>query len=191
MQQDNVLFREVQRFRQPWLWAIMLGCTLPIIAYFGYGMVKQLILHQEWTGSGKSDAELLIGGTIAIVVTLITLSLFGFLRLITEVRSDGLYVRFFPFHFSFKRIPLEDVETFEAVTYRPLLQYGGWGIRFTRGGKTYNVSGNRGVRLNFTNGRHLLIGSHKANELTQAIESVFQLFPGRGGSFQGDCAGSS
>ena len=131
------------------------------------------------------------GMLVAIVVTLIILWLFRSLRLITEVRGDGLYVRFFPFHFSFKRIPLEEVETFEAVTYRPLLQYGGWGIRFTRGGKAYNVSGNRGVRLNFTNGRHLLIGSQKADELTQAIESVFQLFPGRGGSFQGDCAGNS
>jgi TATA-box binding protein (TBP) (component of TFIID and TFIIIB) len=39
-------------------------------------------------------------------------------------------------------------------------------------GKAYNVSGNKGVQLVFKNGKKLLIGSQKADELAKAIESV-------------------
>ncbi len=173
--EENVLFREVQRFRQWWLWAIVLGSTLPVAAVLAYGMIMQLLLKREWFGSfgsGEPDAELLVGGAIGIAITLLVLCLFWRTRLITEVRTGGLYVRFVPFHFSFKRIGLEQATSIEAVTYRPILRYGGWGIRWARGGKAYNVSGNRGVRLSFASGRHLLIGSQQPGELARAIESI-------------------
>jgi len=36
-------------------------------------------------------------------------------------------------------------------------------------GKAYNVSGNRGVQLEFTDGKCLLIGSQKPEQLDSAI----------------------
>jgi hypothetical protein len=39
------------------------------------------------------------------------------------------------------------------------MEYGGWGIKYGKMGKAYNVSGNRGVQLEFTDGKRLLIGS--------------------------------
>jgi len=63
----------------------------------------------------------------------------------TEVRDDGVYFRFFPLHLSFHRIGLEEIVRFEVQTYRPIRDYGGWGIRYGWKGKAYNVSGNRGV----------------------------------------------
>jgi hypothetical protein len=90
-------------------------------------------------------------------------------NLTTEVRNDGLYIRFFPFHLSFHRIAPEDIKEFEARTYRPLRDYGGWGIRYGREGKAYNVSGNRGVQLVLSDGKQLLIGSQRPDELTEAL----------------------
>jgi hypothetical protein len=54
-------------------------------------------------------------------------------------------------------------------TYRPIRDYGGWGIRYGRGGKAYNVSGNRGVMLELSDGQKLLIGSQRPEELANAI----------------------
>ena len=94
--------------------------------------------------------------------------LFRQLRLITEVRPDGLYLRFAPL--KEKRIPFETIKACAARTYRPIMDYGGWGMRYTRKGNALNVSGNEGVRLEFHRGKSLMIGSQRANELAAAIK---------------------
>jgi hypothetical protein len=58
----------------------------------------------------------------------------------------------------------------EVRTYRPMREYGGWGVKYGRAGKAYNVSGNRGVQLKLTSGKGLLIGSQRPEELAQAIQ---------------------
>jgi hypothetical protein len=99
--------------------------------------------------------------------------LFWVLKLETEVRPDGLYVRYFPFHIHFKRFGAEDFSEYYARTYRPIREYGGWGIRCSFGkGKAYNVSGNKGVQLVFKSGKRLLIGSQRDEELEEAIRSI-------------------
>ncbi len=100
--------------------------------------------------------------------------LFLVANLTVEVRSDGLYYRFFPFHWSFHRISAESLAKYEVQTYRPIRDYGGWGIRYGRGGKAYNVSGNRGVMLELSDGQKLLIGSQKPDDLANAISLGFR-----------------
>jgi len=95
-------------------------------------------------------------------------------RLTTEVRGGRLYIRFFPRHLSFRRIQLDDVARCDAVTYRPVRDYGGWGIKGGRGSRAYNVSGNRGVRIDYADGTHLLIGSQRPDELAHAIRSLME-----------------
>jgi hypothetical protein len=97
------------------------------------------------------------------------LYIFYILRLETEVRYDGLYVRFYPL--TSKTINFTEIVYCEARTYHPIKEYGGWGIRYGwKRGKAYNVSGNRGVQLEFQNGKKLLIGSQRPEELAQAIK---------------------
>jgi len=90
------------------------------------------------------------------------------------VRDDGVYIRFHPIHRAFRGFLWQEIESLEARTYRPIREYGGWGIRFGAGGKAYNVSGNRGLQLTFRGGRtkHVLIGSQRAEELAMAVESA-------------------
>ncbi len=49
-------FREVQKFRQKWLWALLLGLLL----LFGWGLYQQLVLGRPWGNHPKSDQGLLI-----------------------------------------------------------------------------------------------------------------------------------
>jgi len=168
----DVIFREVQRFKQRWLWALIVVSVLVSVGLFGWGMVQQLVFGEPWGDRPMSDTGLAVTGTLTILLHLGIIALFAVCRLIIEVRSEGLYIRFVPFHLSYRRIPLEDLESFEALTYRPMREYGGWGIKGGRGGTAYNVSGDRGVRLNYATGRHILIGSQRADELAEAIGKV-------------------
>lgn len=166
-----VYFREEQKFRQPVLWIIIGTAT----GFSFWSAVQGVMAIIERTG--KFDAT--SGGInlavfIAIaLINLLVIGLFFSARLSSEVRPDGLIIKFFPFHFRWKTIPLGNVDTIEAVTYSALKEYGGWGIRAGYKKKAYNVSGNEGVRITYSDDHHILIGSGQRNELLAALKKVW------------------
>lgn len=165
--QNRVYFSEAQTFRQPWIWTLLIVLTLAAVVCFGYGMIKQLGFGQPWGDRPLSDNALAIVGPLVILFSIAMIYLFLKLKLVTEVRDDGLYIRFFPL--SRQIIRYETIEASYVRTYRPLKEFGGWGIRYGRGGKAYNVSGNQGVQLELSGGKRLLIGSRQPQKLTDAI----------------------
>lgn len=112
--------------------------------------------------------DLLLGNGILLLVIFLLLGL----RLDTEIRNDGVYVRFFPFALRLKRYGWEEIEKAYVRPYKPLLEYGGWGIRYGRKGKALNVSGNMGLQLELKNGKKLLIGTRKPEVLQAVIEEL-------------------
>ena len=159
------LYRETQYFRQVWLWALVLFISLLSL----YGAFQQLILGTPFGNNPAPDSVTVV---LAIIFGIV-LPLFMYtMNLTTEVHSDGLYIRYFPFHLSFHRIAAEEIQRYEVCTYSPIKDYGGWGIRFGRKGKAYNVSGNRGVQLELSNRKHLLVGSQKPEELVEALNTA-------------------
>jgi len=160
---DDPIYREEQRFTQTWLRMLLWTSPLIVIAVIAWAV------HES---PGQRTMLMLVGLGAVVLDVLLGPGLLHITKLITEVRRDGLYVRFFPFHFSFKWISLDRVKKVEAVRYRPLREYGGWGIRRGSGGRAYNVRGDSGVRLDFGDGSHLLIGSQRADELAAAIRRI-------------------
>ncbi|MHC4457807.1 MAG: DUF6141 family protein [Planctomycetota bacterium] len=164
-EENNVIFREVQKFS---LWlrlvVVFVVCLTVVIAY---SRLREKILP-----SGEI-LPIIFVVFIAILFPTAIAVLFSIMKLETEVRDESLYVRFFPFHISFKKFTADDLSQFYARTYKPIREYGGWGIRCGLGktGKAYNVSGNKGVQLVFKNDKRLLIGSQKPDELAEAIGS--------------------
>jgi hypothetical protein len=166
---EEILFTERQRFRQWWLWLILLG----INGLFLFGVYKQIIGEQQFGSKPMSNTELLIATGLTIILTL----LFVNFRLDTIIRKDGIYVRFFPFHFSFKHYSWEKISKAYIREYSPITEYGGWGLRlglFGKG-KAYNVSGNKGLQLEFTDNKKLLIGTNKADEIIGILIKIGQL----------------
>ena len=94
-------------------------------------------------------------------------------KLVTKVDSKHLHLSFPPFNFFMSRrlqyISLSDITYWQARTYSPILEYGGWGLRRGASGRAYNMRGNQGVQLQLTDGTKLLIGSQRAQELANAI----------------------
>jgi hypothetical protein len=98
-------------------------------------------------------------------------------RLDKVIKKDGIYVRFFPFHLRFKHYSWDKLTKSFVRQYSPIAEYGGWGLRFGLFGKgtAYNISGNKGLQLQFIDNKKLLIGTNKPDELTETLKIIGQL----------------
>lgn len=142
-------YREVQRFRQRWLWGLLVGLVLPM-ALLGPVAIPGLAIL----------------GAVGVLVYSV--------RLRTEVRADGIYVKMWPLHRSYRQISRDEIERYEARRYEPLREFGGRGVRWAPGKLAYGVSGNRGVWIRRTNGRSVLVGSQRAEEFVSAINERYE-----------------
>ena len=160
---------EIQKFNQRWIWILLIGGSVAAVAYFGYAMVQQLVHGQPWGDRPMSDLALAIVGPATMLFMIGLTYFFYVMKLITEVRSDGLYIRFYPM--SQRVISYETITSCVPRKYSPIREYGGWGIRWGRSGRAYNVSGNQGVQLKLSDEKPLLIGSLRPGELANAINA--------------------
>lgn len=161
----TILYHEQQRFTQPWLWALLLGVAA--VQCWAFGQV--LLPGHRPTGD---DPPLWLASAI-VGFTAVALPLFIYsCRLDILVRSDMLLVRFFPFHLRQVVIDYSSIKSCLAVKYNPVLDFGGWGVRYGRNGRAYNVSGSLGVQLTFAAGPALLLGSQHPLELANAINAA-------------------
>jgi hypothetical protein len=165
-------FVEQQRFRQWWLVLFVLAIVAVTAIPFGFGVVQQLVTGRPWGDQPLPDGALVAVGLLAVGLPLGVAWLLLAAKLTTTVDGASLQVGLWPLHRRPKEIDLRRVTAVEACTYRPLREYGGWGIRKGRHGWAYNVSGNRGVRLTYVDGETLLIGSQRPQELAKAIEAA-------------------
>lgn len=166
---NEILFTESQRFKQWWLWMILLG----INGLFLFGVYQQVIGEQQFGDKPMSDTELLIITGLTLLLTFLFINF----RLDTIIKRDGIYVRFFPFHMTFKHYNWNNLTKSFVRQYSAISEYGGWGLRFGLfgKGKAYNVSGNKGLQLEFNNNKKLLIGTTKPDELTETLNKIGQL----------------
>ncbi len=171
----EALLHEEQRFRSPLLWVPLLATVFLVLAALGAVWWLQNMKQRATGAAPMSNESLWLFGGAAILLNVGLLALFFVAALIVEVRPGRLLVRFAPFQTRFLEFSLADLGSCAAVTYDPLREYGGWGIRYGRNGKAYTVSGNAGVQLEFENGPKLLIGSQHAPELAGAIERARNL----------------
>ena len=130
-------FTESQRFRQGWLWAIILGVTaLTLLAPAG---------NFRW---------------LSYLTLLFIVLLFVAWRLDTRYDQAGIHYRVWPF-IRWPTIDWADVST-ATVT-----QYGfvGYGIRWNFGEWIYNVAGNQGLRIRTVTNKRVLLGTQRPDEL--------------------------
>jgi hypothetical protein len=168
---NKILFTERQKFKQWWLWVILLGVN----GLFLFGVVKQVIGGQPFGDHPMSNRGLLLTEGLTLAGTI----LFTSFRLETQIKKDGIYVRFFPFHLSFRQYTWDNISKSYVRQYNPISEYGGWGLRlglFGKG-KAFNISGDQGLQLEFRDKEKLLIGTNKPKELTETLNKMGQLKP--------------
>lgn len=169
MNNHEVLFAEKQKFNQWWVWLLLLGINAQLI----FGVYKQVYQGMTFGDRPMSNEGLLFAAGLVFAITILFISA----NLQTRVKSDGIYVRFFPFHLSFKHYQWNSISKSFVREYSPITEYGGWGLRLGLFGKgrAFNVSGNKGLQLIFSDNKKLLIGTNKPDELTTALKQIEQL----------------
>jgi len=156
-------FTEIQRPRQSWLYLVIVA-----LAALGWGIFIQQIVR----GKPIGDDPMPDSGAI-VVWALLGLALplfFLWLKMETTVYADRVEVRMKPFsHRVFRK---RAISAYSAGEYRPLREFGGWGIRGWGANRAYSISGNQGVRLQLRDGNRVLIGTQRPQELAAAIEAM-------------------
>lgn len=152
------LFREVQRPRLIWWWIIVLF----LAAIMWYGFIQQIILGIPFGDKPAPDwmmvAIWVIFGIIFPLVMLV------WVKFMIEVREDGLYVKFSPFHFQYRVFLFKDIKHYKLIEYSSLKRFGGWGIRINlEGERLYNLSGNEGLQLTLNNNQTLSLAPGMPN----------------------------
>ncbi|WP_115862905.1 DUF6141 family protein [Halorussus litoreus] len=151
--ETEVHFRETQQFRQRWLWALL-----------GLQAIVAIVRLARGTRSTRETAA-------DLVLTVSAALLFRVATLSTEVRDDGIYVKFAPLHRKYRRIPFSDLAEVQSTGYSPL-RYGGWGIRWSPSGMAYTVSGKTGIRFERTGGKSVFVGSDRPEEFVAAVQDA-------------------
>lgn len=155
--EEKILFEEKQKFKQWWLWLLLLGLN-------GFIFYK-IFIENDYGNSSKT------AGIIVLIVMLSLLLLFYFINLETRIFSDRIELKFFPFINHWKKYPFKSIEKMEVIKYHPILDYGGWGIRLS----AYNISGNKGLKIYYKKKNYrdsVLIGTQKPEELAKIIKNI-------------------
>ena len=166
---EPLRFQEVQRFDQTWLKLVLFAVAGAALCVIIAGIYIQLIRGIPFGNNPVPDGALVLLNLVMFLLgVVLPLSV---LHLKIEVRLDDKALSAVMWPLSRRMIPLEEIVAWEAKDYRPLRDFGGWGIRYSGklGCWAYNVKGNRGVFLEMIGGKKVLIGSQRAEELAEAI----------------------
>jgi hypothetical protein len=164
-----VVYREEQNFGW-WVYALVVLIQAGLVAAFVW-------LYQSGRlpspGGSLRDLGLALCATSGVCVPL--LFVVGLLRMTTEVTPTDLRV-WFGWVPTYRRfVGIGTVQKIEVVSYRPIRDHGGWGVRTGRDGeRVLTARGDRGVRLDLGDGTRLLIGSQRPEALAVAIERALR-----------------
>lgn len=161
-------FTEIQRFKIWWAWIAVAALNI----LFVYAFVQQVILGKPFGTKPAPDLVLVFIGSFFLLFLLFLISI----RLKTRINSNGIGYRFYPFQFKETCIEWHELNDAYIREYNSFFEYGGWGIRTGGGkfGKAINTSSssNKGLQLEFNDGKLLLIGTCRPDEIKLIIDAV-------------------
>lgn len=105
-----------------------------------------------------------LGGTIV----------FFRLKLTTQFTDSRIDITYWPFLWKPLEITGEQLKSIEVRTYKPLLEFGGWGYRIGWNGYTaYSTHGKTGVFMEFHTGKKIMVGTQKPDIWQKWIEENY------------------
>ncbi len=172
--EGKLYFKEEQKFDQWWLRLLMVvvfaASAIPLV----YLAVEQVVFGRVHGDNPMSNTGMILFTLFMVAVIGLSTMLIFFIKLKTEIRSDGIYVSFKPFVRN-RFIKKEDILSWEVRKYNPVKEYGGWGYRFgTRSrGDALNVKGNMGLQLYLKKyNKKLLIGTQRPEAIERAMKKL-------------------
>lgn len=160
------LYREIQKIRQPWIYALL----IIVLGLWIWQFVQQILMGKPFGTNPAPDIMVILIGIIPLGAFWLIFSL----KLETIITNNGIKYRMWPLIPRFREVTSGEIARWEVRKYNPIKDYGGWGIRYGWGknGTAYNMSGNQGAYFELKNGKRFLIGTQKPEELRAAIRKM-------------------
>jgi hypothetical protein len=155
----NVVILEEQRFNQKWIYIILFS-ILAISIVIGIAVFIN-----------KEEHYLLSMLPVALMIALIVL--FKRMTLSMRINDQLLAYRFKPFQLRYKTIDKGAVDSLSVISYNPIADYGGWGIRVGAKGWAYTTSGSYGISIRLKNKKHVLIGTNKPEDISAFLQQYW------------------
>lgn len=156
------IFKEEQTYRGTWVMYLVLMLEIPTLV-----LVAVIALNSN-TDTDKAEGLI----ALAVVFTIITLvmALIFNLKLETRIDEKGIHYRYFPF-IGWRNVLKHQIHSAEVISFNPLSDHGGWGIKGNRTTKAYTVLGDKGLSLDLNEKKKIVIGTQKSQELKEFIEN--------------------
>ena len=169
-------FKEEQHFSNPWFWVFLMVVFTIAVAPTVVALYSGLILEKPYGETPSSVDTLLIILSVLVVIFILVVLLFRKMRLVVEVRSDGLSYRYPPFIMKERMFAKEEIENYKIRKYKPIKEYSGWGIQYSWGksGRAVTVKGRTGLQLFLTNGKKVLFGTQRGDALLRAMNKMMK-----------------
>ena len=163
---DDILFYENQSILKQ---KILLIVLLPIISLLIWGFIQQVFLNLPFGNKPMSN----VGLSIFVILFTAISTVFLLSKMETFITEEGIYVKYFPLLLKTKFYSWDNIQAAYIRKYSPMREFGGWGVKYSFGsGKVYNVYGNRGLQLIFQDGKKILIGSNRVEELEDILKKL-------------------
>ncbi len=146
-----------------WTWVIFLSA----MGAAAWSVAGDSLTTTDGLG-GFSVGEM--AGVVGLLLgaPLVVWALFG--KLTIGVLPSEIRIAFGSLGLFRKSVPMERIRRVEAVRYKPLTEFGGWGIRVRPGRRAWTVRGNQAARITLEEGPTLYLGSRNPQRLRERIE---------------------
>lgn len=167
----KIYFKEEQKFGSLWLYLIMGFIYSTTLVSLFYKNLMQFVYHQPFGDKPISDTGLVVTTVLVVLVVVVSAYLLFGSRLETEINSEGIFYRFWPYFKKQKHIPRESIKEQFVRKYKPIREYGGWGVRkgTKKTGNAINVHGKIGLQLVLNDGKRLLLGTQRPDSVKRAM----------------------
>jgi len=162
--EKQILFTEVQKFRQWWLWILLILAILPPIGM----LIYQLVTGRPISNTSLFTSDILFLGLSLFISAPLLWCVYA-IKLFTVIDTDTISYGFRFFGKKLNEIALADVEEMEVVPYKSYST--GMHFSYTYG-KVYNASRGMGLFVTQYGGSKVLIGTQKPDELKAAVAKM-------------------
>jgi energy-coupling factor transporter transmembrane protein EcfT len=161
MENPVILFEEIQssgKTKNKWFSGII-ALIFAIALLFNHFSGKEMPVFSGF----------LWGGFIVFIFLQILAS--ASFQLITQIREDGVYVRFPPYQTDFRRFGWEDIEEIHVRKFNPGREYG-YGVKKSPNGYGYTVPGDTGIYILLKNQSSVMISTEMSEEIIMVLKKM-------------------
>jgi hypothetical protein len=160
---NTILFEETQGATRKSVIDFLKILTGILLAVFVFNLLYQKGKFTDISG------VLCTGFILSVLGIIVTRT-----KMVTQIRNDGIYVRFPPFQVGFQKFLWKDIRQVYLRRYNAVSEYMGRGIKTGPMGKGYTVSGDMGIQIVLRNNYKVLIGTQQSEKVDAILKSLRQ-----------------